>query len=74
MAGTGTGCIPTASEINGAKLKVLKHMIDTVNEEKTHLEQGYYRIYLAAPSALIPTSAAAVPLPVDIENGKVQWA
>ncbi|KIJ53048.1 hypothetical protein M422DRAFT_243020 [Sphaerobolus stellatus SS14] len=40
MADSSTGHIPTASEINGAKLKVLKHMIDTINEEKIHLEQG----------------------------------
>ncbi|KIJ28544.1 hypothetical protein M422DRAFT_270147 [Sphaerobolus stellatus SS14] len=94
MADTSTRHIPTTSEINGAKLKVLKHMINTINEEKIHLEQGkvkglskqgniaelrervagYYGIDLAAPSAPIPTSAAAVPLPVDFEIGKAQWA
>ena len=40
MADTGTGCIPTASEINGAKIKVLKHMITVINEERAHLEPG----------------------------------
>jgi len=94
MADTGTGCIPTASEINGAKLKVLKHMIIVINEERAHLElskvkglskQGniaevhkrvadYYGIDLTAPSVPIPILAAAVPLPVDFDIGKVQWA
>ena len=40
MADTGTGCIPTASEINGAKIKVLKHMITVINEERARLEPG----------------------------------